>query len=478
MSEREIVHAMLRQDFLPFLLWAFDVTHQDGQMVEAPYVDAICHWLVSNLSREAARLLIALPPRHLKSFIVSVAYPAWCLGRDPTLKMMIVSYGEDLAREHSVIFRRLLAHPRFGEIFPDFRIDRDTDLELRTRAGGYRRAVSRAGSITGHGADLIIADDLMKADEVHSPQVRETVRRQFSETISTRLNNPSAGAIIVVQQRLHVDDLAAHLLDVGYDSMILPAIAERDTEFELGGGRTWSRRQGDLLIPERFSQEELNRLRRQLSDAAFEAQYQQNPVPRGGARVDMSRVRRHEGSLDPDAYPLKFQSWDTASGLGPRNDYSVCTTWGWSDNSRYWVLIDLWRGQIDYVDLKEMVLHRQRSCDAMRVYVEAADVGRSVVNECLRAGHQWIWKTMPREPKEVRFETNIGRLYDGSAALPAEAPWLEELERELRAFPDGDHDDQVDSVVQALRMIGSNHGEIMRNTDPTTGRPRRSRRRR
>lgn len=447
-------------------------------MVEASYIDAICHWLVSNLLRNGARLLIALPPRHLKSFIVSVAYVAWRLGRDPTLKIMVVSYGEDLAREHSVMFRRLLDHPRFRRIFPEFSIYRDTDLEVRTRTGGYRRAVSHGGSITGHGADLIIADDLMKADEVHSPQVRETVIRRFNETISTRLNNPSTGSIVVVQQRLHEDDLAAHLLDVGYDSLILPAIAERDTEVALGGGRVWSRSQGDLLIPERFPREELDRLRRQLGDAAFETQYQQKPVPPGGARINLSRVRRHEGSLDPAAYVLKFQSWDTASGLGPANDYSVCTTWAWSEENKYWVLIDLWRGRLDYVDLKDTVLRRKSSDDVMRVYVEAADVGAPLANEFRRTGRSWIWPTRPRESKEVRFETNIGRLYDGSATLPAEAPWLEELEHELRGFPNGRHDDQVDSVVQALRMIGSAQADIMINTDSATGRPRRRRPRR
>jgi hypothetical protein len=206
-----------------------------------------------------------------------------------------------------------------------------------------------------------------RPDEAPSQAARERVIRYFRETLFTRLDSKIDGAIILVMQRLHEDDLAGYLLrDRGWTHLNLPAIAIAEEEVVLGRGLTHIRRVGDVLHPEREPLSALNELRRNLGSAAFEAQYQQSPVPADGLRVKRDWLRSYDIPLDPSGMRIA-QSWDTALKGDPRADYSVCTTWAERNGQHY--LLDVYRQQLDFPDLIKAVvsLHRQyKPCRADR----------------------------------------------------------------------------------------------------------------
>lgn len=205
-----VLAAMLRQEFAAFLTKCFETLHP-GQppLGDAWYLRAICHHLVAASEGNTRRLVITVPPRHLKSVSAAVALPAWLLGRDPSRRIMVASYSNDLARQHAEQCRTIMGSKWYREIFPATRIsDRgNRQLEVLTTANGARKAVSVGGSVTGFGADLIIVDDCMKADEAHSQAARDELVRWFDGTLMTRLNDKAAGRIISIQQRLHEADL-------------------------------------------------------------------------------------------------------------------------------------------------------------------------------------------------------------------------------------------------------------------------------
>ena len=249
-----ILAAARRQYFSLFLMKVFATLHPGEPPLElAWYLKAICHALTEVHQGNERRLVITVPPRHLKSETASVAFVAWVLGHNPTTKIMVASYSQDLARHHSNLTRTIMESEWYKRDFPHTRIsDRgNRALELETTAGGVRKAVSVSGSITGFGADIIIVDDCMKADEALSPTMRESVRNWFDNTLLSRLNDKATGRILSIQQRLHEDGLPAYMVEKGYRHLNLPAIAEKEELFATGTGTTYHRHIGGLLNPAR-----------------------------------------------------------------------------------------------------------------------------------------------------------------------------------------------------------------------------------
>ena len=221
-----------------------------------------------------------MPPRHLKSICISVGFCAWALGKDPSKKIIVASYGDRLSREHTSSFRTLIENSIYLALFEHMRIDprANNASEIRTTNRGGRLAVARGGAVTGFGADILIVDDLHKADEARSAVERDNTFHFFTDTLLSRLNDKDTGSTIVVQQRLHEDDLAGRLIaQGGYTHLNLPAIAEDAQVFDLGFGRTYQRNIGDVLFEDREPRHVLDNMRREMGAQAFNAQYQQNP---------------------------------------------------------------------------------------------------------------------------------------------------------------------------------------------------------
>ena len=286
--DRKVRRAILRQDLFSFVWKTFATLHQghNDKFVPTWHVQAICFELENLLSGENKRLVINIPPRHLKSISVAVAFVAYVLGHRPETKIIVASYGLDLACKHAEDCRRVMESDWYKQAFPKTRLSRrgNTVDEFRTTQGGGRKAVSLGGAVTGHGADYIIIDDLLKAQDAASDAELKRAQDFIEGTLLSRFNKPSEGRVVMIAQRLHELDPPGYLLDKGtYRHLNLPAIAEEDQAIPIGRGVVHHRKAGDALFPENMNLETLERLRKEMGAAAFNCQYQQNPVAPDGS---------------------------------------------------------------------------------------------------------------------------------------------------------------------------------------------------
>ena len=405
----------------------------------------------------STRLVINVPPRHLKSITASVAWAAFLLGRDPTLRIICISYSEQLAKKHANDTRRLMQSSWYRGLFPATRIsrDKDTELEFETTAGGGRYATSTHGTLTGRGGGLIIIDDPIKPQDAASEASRERVHEWFANTLLSRLDDKVRGKIVLVMQRLHVDDLAGRVLQSGeWRELCLPAIADEAQTIPLGRSRQHHRAVGEALHPEREPLDTLEALKRDIGAFAFSAQYQQAPVPEGGAMIKWAWVRRYDVPPPRTDRTRIIQSWDTASKAGLENDWSVCTTWH-QDNGNYY-LLDVERGRYDFPTLRSRVLTSWHRWKPRRLLIEDTAAGTGLIQDLREHGCHAI-PVKPEGDKATRMMIQTGKFEAGQVVLPVSAPWLAAFEAELFAFPGCKHDDQVDSVSQALGYKGSSY---------------------
>src|ERR1700730_4858112 len=336
MNDAAVLAALLRSD-LRFFVWkSFQTILPGTAYLPNWHVDAIVHHLMRVHAGDIPRLLINQPPRSLKSICVSVAYVAWLLGHDPTRRVIVASYSGDFAADLHRQFGMVVSSEWYAALFPNLRWARETGLELITTQGGSRYATSVGGTLTGRGADLIIVDDPLNANEVHSEPARKRVIDWYGGALVSRLNDNQTGSIVAVMQRLHEDDLAGHLVrQGGWDRLDMPAIALEDEIIELGHGKSHARRSADVLHPERESREALEAIKAEVGSLLFSAQYQQRPVPVEGNLIRRSWSPAYD-NLPAGPWPTKIvQSWDVAMMTGDQNDYSVCTTWLVHKNDAY-----------------------------------------------------------------------------------------------------------------------------------------------
>ncbi|RZJ45393.1 MAG: hypothetical protein EON87_07585 [Brevundimonas sp.] len=467
LDPRLLVHGLARTDLEVFLQLVFGLLSPGESLSYGWYLDAMVRSLEDVANGTNRRLQITVPPRHLKSITVNVAFPAWLMGRDPTFKVICASYAQDLAALHARAFRKVVTSQMYSEVFPETAVSlvRETDVDITTRQGGFRFATSLGGTVTGVGADLIVIDDLMKAADAAYPETRAKAKRFVDESLMSRLNDKKHGKVIAIQQRLHEDDISAHLTEKGsFRHLNLPAIAVQDEIFPLLRGRTHARRIGELLSPDREPQETLDEIRRDMGSRAFEAQYQQNPTPADGDYVKWDKIVTYEQAPERTRLRKVVHSWDCAASPAPGADYSVGTVWGFTGKA--WLLLDVMRARLDYPDLLARVRSERARWQADVIIVEKASSGIGLLDDLARdmrglndpvhhAPNCLRIASTSRLPKAERLYTGMDRLYSGLAQFPREAPWLADLRREMMSFPNARYDDQVDSVSQFLQYAAS-----------------------
>jgi predicted phage terminase large subunit-like protein len=456
-SEARAFEALLRSDLTAFVHKVF-VTLSPGQAyVRNWHIEAIAHKLEQVRRGEIRRLIINMPPRSLKSIMASVAFPAYAFGHDPSRRIICVSYSADLAKKHANDFRAVLESHWYQTIFPTTRIGpyKNSETEIEFTARGFRLATSVGGTLTGRGGDIIIIDDPLKPDDALSETKRSAANLWFTNTLLSRLDDKRTGAIVVVMQRVHMDDLTGFLLSQSdeWEVLSLPAIAGLDETIPLAGSSVHRRLLGEALSPKREPLHVLEALKRQIGSDAFSAQYQQAPTPPGGAMIKRDWVKRYKELPPQSERFLTVQSWDTASKGGPDNDWSVCTTWIVTLDRR-WFLVDVWRRRVDYPALKAAAQMLAKQWKAQRVLVEDAGAGTSLVQE-LKGKISGIIAVKPEGDKANRLSAASSKFEAGQVFLPEacllkEQTWLPDLEAELFAFPGSRHDDQCDSISQAL----------------------------
>jgi predicted phage terminase large subunit-like protein len=450
--DQRLLAALLRADFYSFARKAFATVNPGEAFLPNWHLEALCHHLELVRTGQVRRLRIEVPPRSLKSVCASVAFPAFVLGHDPGAKIISVSYSGDLAAKHAGDCRAVLLADWYRALFPHTRLSatRNQESNYETTARGYRYATSVGGTLTGRGGNLIIIDDPLKPEDAMSAARREAVNGWYSRTLLSRLNNKSKDAIILVQQRLHLDDLAGYVEDLDeWVTLTLPAIAPEDTLIPIGPGRTYLRRAGEVLHPAREPQAVLEALRRSLGSTTFSAQYQQCPVPADGEVVKWAWFRRYTEVPARSAMTI-CQSWDTATKPDEHHDYSVCTTWGISGNNLY--LLDVDRARLDFPSLKRRVVELARRWEARTLLIEDKGSGTALIQQLRSEANGICYPTafVPKDDKLTRLHAQSAWIEAGHVWLPERAPWLEELRTEFAAFPQGRHDDQVDAISQFL----------------------------
>jgi predicted phage terminase large subunit-like protein len=448
--ERAFHDAILRTHFESFLRRCLMTLNPGSPYLPNWHIAAIAYQLERIRRGEITRLIINMPPRHLKSLTVSVAFPAFLLGLEPWHRIFAISYGSELSSKHASDFRSIVESTWFRRAFFDMRIARSLEDEVWTTARGFRRSTSVYGTLTGLGGDIFIIDDPQKPVDAQSDVQRNRLNQWVSNTLMSRLDSKEKGIIIVVMQRVHLNDLSGYLMESGgWTVLSLPAIAEQDETIAIGDNEFHLRRAGEALHPELESLESLKELQRQIGSDVFAAQYQQSPVPPGGAMIRREWLRYYEKPPERTYSTRIIQSWDTAAKDGAQNDWSVCTTWMVVDKSYY--LLDLTRGRYDYPSLKATAIALARKYRPHYVLIEDASTGTALAQELKSVYFGGAVRLVPIERDKIgRLYVNQAKFEAGLVLFPKGAPFLPELEAELLAFPQGKTDDQVDSITQAL----------------------------
>lgn len=215
----KLLPLVLTHDLNSFIHKAFNTINPGTSYQPNWHIELIAEYLQAVQSGRITRLIINIPPRSLKSICVTVAWPAWILGRDPTKRIMSASYSQLLSTKHSLDCRFILESDWYKKLFPATILSTKHNQKSRflTKQNGFRLATSVGGSATGEGGDVLIIDDPHNPTYINSPKMRKRVIEWFEQTFVTRLNNTAKGAIILVMQRLHEEDLAGHLLNNSND---------------------------------------------------------------------------------------------------------------------------------------------------------------------------------------------------------------------------------------------------------------------
>lgn len=445
--------AVLRNDLASFTRMAFRILKGGAAPVWAPYLDVVCANLQDVAIGDTPKLIVTLPPRFLKSICGSVALPAFFLGHNPSLDVMCVSYAQEIARGFGDDTRKVMAHLDYKRLFATrLTSERAPAHLLKTVQGGVRRATSIDGVATGLGANLLIFDDPQKAGETLSDAIRRSTNEALERTFLSRQNDPQKERIVIIMQRLHEDDFVGHALGLGDWKLInLPAIAEKDelwTYQTFLGAHEWRRRETESLHPARFPIEVLKVRREQSGEAVWAGQYQQRPAPEGGGLVKTEWFQRRALETMPTKYERVIQSWDTAIKTEEWNDCSVCTTWGVVGDDIF--LIDVYRARHKYPDLRDAVIAQAARYRPATVLIEDRASGSQLLQELPRLGLQICQAIEPERDKQMRMASQTAILANGFVHVPEDAPWLAEYLYEMSVFPNGKHDDQVDSTSQFL----------------------------
>lgn len=394
---------------------------------------------------EIQKLMVFEPPRHGKSEMVTIHYPAYRMERDPSLRVIVGSYNETLAARFSRRTRRIV-----GQRVALNR-ERSAAVDWETTRGGGLRAVGVGGGITGHGGQLIIIDDPVKSrDEADSPAYRERVWDWYRDDLYTRLE-PN-GAIILIMTRWHQDDLAGRILasedGPNWETVRLPALAEADDPL--------GREVGAALCPERYNEAALADIRTVLGEGSFAALYQQRPMPLEGGMFKAVWFARRIAEMEAGPFDAMVRYWDRAATEGG-GDYTVGVLMG--RKGQTYAVVDVVRGQWETYareqTIQETAARDRDRWGQVRIWLEqepgssGADSVRATIRNL--AGHAVYAETVTGK-KEARADPFAGQAAAGNVSL-VKAAWNNAYIEELCLFPHGKHDDQVDASSGAFNKL-------------------------
>jgi predicted phage terminase large subunit-like protein len=442
-----------------FVELAWPILEPQTRLLPNWHIDLICEYLEAVTAGALTRLVINLPPRYMKSLLVSVLWPTWEWIQAPYQRWLFASYSESLATKHS-LDRRTVLQSRWYRDRWGTRVRLVATPNEKTEYQNDRRgvmvALSMGGSATGKGGNRIVMDDPHHPSQAESDTQREQAITFFTQTLSTRLDDKRQGAIVLVMQRLHHRDLSAVCLDQGYTHLCLPAESEQRTTIVFPrSGRTLTREPGDVLWAAREDVADLAAQQHTLGAYAYAGQYQQRPSPRGGGRFKREWWRFYDELPPVDRWA---QSWDLTFKGESTSDYVVGLVAAQRGADIY--LVDRYKARASF----------QQTCAAIRalaarypqtgaVYIEEAANGAAVI-DALRREVPGLIAVRPEGGKLSRAAACEPRVEAGNISLPRptdangrprpDRAWVDDFLEQLAAFPKGDHDDDVDAFSQLL----------------------------
>jgi len=471
--------------------------------VEGWPIEAVAEHLQAVCDGEIRRLIINIPPRCSKSTITSVAFPAWVWAQShnsptsgPGTQFLHASYAQQLSLRDSVKCRRLIESPWYQRLWGKrFQLvgDQNTKTRFDNNRSGSRLSTSVGSALTGEGGNIIVVDDPNAAQEAFSEATIESTIEWWDTALSTRLNDPRNGAYVIIQQRLSEEDLSGHILskDSGeWTHLMLPMRYEVDRASIIYPNKIgWSDPRtddGSLLWPERFGEEEVKVLERQLGPWASAGQLQQRPEPKGGGII-----KREWWQLwDHEAYPpmdMIIATLDTAYTTKTSNDYSALSVWGvfsgdviaqnaktervYTQNHPRVMLMNAWQERLELHELVDKVSEtmKQMKCDKLLIENKAA--GHSVAQEIRRLyGHELFSVQLvdPKSQDKLSRLYSVQHLFAEGLIFAPDRSWSDALIAQVSQFPKGKHDDLVDTVSMALRHL-RDIGVLVRGPEWTAG---------
>lgn len=439
-----------------FTRLCWHVVEPKQNFVDGWHIHAITEHLEAVTRGEIRNLIISVPPRHMKSIAVSVMWPAWVWLRDPSKRWIFSSYAGSLSIRDSIKCRRVIESQIYRDTF-GIQWSLANDQNMKTRFSntktGYRIATSVGGTGTGEGGDYIVVDDPMKATDAESELLRQNVIDWWDNEMSTRGNNPETYSKVIIMQRLHQNDLAGHCMKQGgYEVLRLPAEYDEKPSITSIGWQDPRANKGELLWPDRFTKETLDALKKPLGSRGTASQLQQDPRASEDGLFKRKWWQFYKQLPAKGQWKRVIQFWDTAQKPGISNDFSVGVTW--IETAQGFYLADIMRDKYEYPQLKQAIKNFAAKWQAHAVQIEDKASGISLIQDLRQETTLPIIAYNPgQNDKQVRAAAATPTVESGNCFLPEGVSWVEDFIREHESFPDGDHDDQVDTTSQMVEYF-------------------------
>lgn len=444
-----------------YIRQAWHVVEPATLYVHGWHIDAISEHLTAVSKGQIKNLVINMPPRHMKSLIVSVFWPTWEWITNPERRWLFASYGLSLSVRDSLKCRRIIESNWYQKAYGDrFMLTGDQNQKMRfdNDKTGYRIATSVGGLGTGEGGDRIITDDPHNILEGESEAIRESTLLWWDETMSTRGNDPKTVAKVIVMQRVHEDDLSGHVLKQGgYEHLCLPAEFEGDRRVTGIGWSDPRQEEGELLCPERFGYEELDELKLRLGPIATAGQMQQRPSPRVGGMFQLSWFQIR------DDYPREMQAWvrywDKAGAMPGKGDWTVGVLMGRDYHGRFWI-VHVVRVQLPADERNRVILNTaetdRQTYGNVHIFIEQTPGdGKESAEAVVRMLAGFIVQAdLVNRAKEDRAEPVSSQLRAGNVFM-IRAKWNGPYLSVMTGFPTATNDDDVDGTSGAFNRLAT-----------------------
>ena len=452
---------LLQKGFRVWFKYLFYIIEGNKFIEETLHTDLFTQ-IESVYQQKNTRVNINIPPRSGKTTMAKY-FLAYCWAKNSKSNFIYTSFSQSLLVDIARSLIDILEHPIYKAMYnlsvrsedsPDKAIDEfwrkyiQQDNQKTTQystkkivspTGGVILFASVGSAITGFGAGsrvdndfsgALIIDDANKPADIQSELMRKKVVTYYEGTLLSRLNSPIT-PIVNIQQRLDVEDLAATLIEkYNFHTLAVPLIGD----------------DGICALPSQYTKERIKEIK--INSSVFLSQYQQQPAPTTGGMFKIDWFRRYASA------PMGgrvVQSWDTAVKDNQLNDFSVCTTWLISESKYY--LIDTLVEKLKYPELKKQVIYQSKLHNPDTILIEDKASGQSLIQDLRSQTTLPIIAITPKHSKVVRASTVTALIESGNVAIPDQADWLFEFEKEIKLFPNGSHDDIVDSMTQFLNWV-------------------------